>query len=146
MFDSVAASEGIVLTARAHWKLRLPNTTWGEGQKTSKGWGVRSYSREESFVRTLPFARCLNLQLVACKALRTLLLRAVKRNYAAIDAGNASLGIAGELVVAVEERSFFQTRLEGLAARVEHVAATRGCGLRNDVRSFDSDGENVASK
>lgn len=69
-------------------------------------------------------------------------VRAVQRDYAAIEARNASLGLAGELMVAeTEERALFQAGFKKLAARVEHVAATRGDGLGFDVLSFDRTGK-----
>lgn len=50
------------------------------------------------------------------------IVRAAKRDYAAIEAANSALGLAGEMVVA------------------EHVSGTRGDGLGCDVLSFDPDG------
>lgn len=62
-------------------------------------------------------------------------------NYLAIEAGNRSLGRAGEEFV----RRFEVARLSAagkdrLAASVEHVAATRGDGLGYDVLSYDTAG------
>lgn len=68
-------------------------------------------------------------------------VRAAKRDYAAIEAANSSLGLAGELVVAESEARILH--LSGhpkLANRVEHVAQTQGDGLGYDVLSFDPDG------
>lgn len=69
-------------------------------------------------------------------------VRAVQRDYASIEARNASLGLAGELMVAeAEERVLFQAGFKKLAARVEHVVATRGDGLGFDVLSFETNGK-----
>lgn len=69
------------------------------------------------------------------------LVRAVKRDYAEIEARNSSLGLAGELLVAEgEARLLHAAGRRKLASRVEHVAATQGDGLGFDVLSFDLDG------
>ncbi len=62
-------------------------------------------------------------------------------DYLAIEANNRSLGRAGEeFVVRFEVARLAAARQERLAARVEHVAATRGDGAGYDVLSFDSTG------
>ncbi len=62
-------------------------------------------------------------------------------NYLAIEASNRSLGRAGEeFVVRFEVARLMAARQERLAARVEHVAETRGDGLGYDVLSFDPTG------
>jgi len=64
-----------------------------------------------------------------------------KRDYAAREAHNSSLGRAGEeLVVKFEQYRLSQEGLEKLAAKVEHVSKTQGDGLGFDVLSFDTDG------
>lgn len=66
---------------------------------------------------------------------------AVKRDYAAREARNSSLGQAGEeLVVKFERYRLNQDRRESLAAKVEHVSRDSGDGLGFDVLSFDADG------
>lgn len=66
---------------------------------------------------------------------------AAKRDYAAIEAANSSLGLAGELVVAENEaRALFLAGCKNLANKVEHVSQTQGDGLGYDVLSFDRNG------
>ena len=68
-------------------------------------------------------------------------VRAARRDYAAIEATNSTLGLAGELVVAESEaRVLFLAGRKKLANKVEHVSQTQGDGLGYDVLSFDSDG------
>ncbi len=62
-------------------------------------------------------------------------------NYLAIEASNRSLGRAGEeFVVRFEVARLAAARQERLAARVEHVAETRGDGAGYDVLSFEPSG------
>ena len=64
-----------------------------------------------------------------------------KRDYAAREAHNSSLGRAGEeLVVKFEQFRLAKEGLEQLAAKVEHVSKTKGDGLGFDVLSFDAEG------
>lgn len=66
---------------------------------------------------------------------------ALKRDYAAREARNASLGLAGEeLVVKFEQFRLSSLGLDRLAGKVEHVAKTQGDGLGFDVLSFDEAG------
>ncbi len=65
----------------------------------------------------------------------------IQRDYAAREALNRSLGLAGEKVVLSYERS--RLRLAGherLANRIEHVSKTRGDGAGFDIMSFEEDG------
>jgi len=63
------------------------------------------------------------------------------RNYLAIEAGNQSLGRAGEeLVLRFEHERLWRTGKHDLADRIEHVARTRGDGLGYDIQSFEVDG------
>ncbi len=67
---------------------------------------------------------------------------AVRRDYAAREARNSSLGQAGEeLVVKFERYRLAKEGRDNLAAKVEHVARDRGDGLGFDVLSFDADGQ-----
>jgi hypothetical protein len=62
-------------------------------------------------------------------------------NYIEREAGNRSLGVAGELFVLNFERArLIHEGCEALAAKVEHVARTRGDHLGFDVLSFASTG------
>ena len=66
---------------------------------------------------------------------------ALKRDYAAREARNSSLGLAGEeLVVKFEQFRLSSLGLDRLAGKVEHVSKTQGDGLGFDVLSFDPDG------
>jgi hypothetical protein len=66
---------------------------------------------------------------------------AVRRDYAAREARNSSLGQAGEeLVVKFEQYRLSKDGRGHLAAKVEHVSKDRGDGLGFDVLSFDSEG------
>jgi hypothetical protein len=63
-------------------------------------------------------------------------------NYLAIEADNRSLGRAGEeFVVRFEVARLIAARQERLAARIEHVAVTRGDGDGYDVLSFETTGQ-----
>lgn len=65
----------------------------------------------------------------------------MRRDYAAREAHNSSLGLAGEeLVVRFERHRLATAGLDGLAAKVEHVSKTQGDGLGFDVLSFDECG------
>lgn len=66
---------------------------------------------------------------------------AVKRDYAAREARNVSLGLAGEeLVVKFEQYRLSRAGNDRLAAKVEHISKGRGDGLGFDVLSFEADG------
>ncbi|TSA41651.1 MAG: DUF3883 domain-containing protein [Verrucomicrobiales bacterium] len=66
---------------------------------------------------------------------------AVRRDYAAREARNSSLGQAGEeLVVKFEQYRLLKDGRDHLAAKVEHVSKDQGDGLGFDVLSFDSEG------
>jgi Protein NO VEIN, C-terminal len=63
------------------------------------------------------------------------------RDYAAQDAKNRSLGLAGEIAaVESEKKSLIDAGRQDLAKRVIHVAQIEGDGAGYDVRSFTSDG------
>ncbi|MGP5152166.1 DUF3883 domain-containing protein [Glutamicibacter ardleyensis] len=69
-------------------------------------------------------------------------VRAAKRDFAALEAASASLGLAGELVVAENEaRSLYLAGHKRLSNRVEHVSQTQGDGLGYDILSFDRSGK-----
>jgi len=73
--------------------------------------------------------------------LKEVIRRGRKVDYAAREARNSSLGLAGELLVLEYER--FRLRAAGearLADRIEHVSATQGDGLGFDILSFDASG------
>jgi hypothetical protein len=64
-----------------------------------------------------------------------------KRDYAAREASNSSLGRAGEELVVNYERYRLSRQGQGrLAAKVEHVSRTQGDGLGFDVLSHGDDG------
>ena len=66
----------------------------------------------------------------------------IKRDYAAREARNSSLGQAGEeLVVKFEQYRLSQAGNDRLAAKVEHVSKSQGDGLGFDVLSFDANGK-----
>jgi hypothetical protein len=66
---------------------------------------------------------------------------AIRRDYAACEARNSSLGQAGEeLVVKFEQYRLSKEGLGRLAAKVAHVSKDRGDGLGFDVLSYDSEG------
>ena len=67
--------------------------------------------------------------------------RPVKRDYAAIEARNRSLGLAGEeLIVEFERHRLGRQGLGELARKVEQVSRTRGDGCGFDVLSYHPDG------
>lgn len=62
-------------------------------------------------------------------------------DYLLMESQNRALGRAGEeFAIRFEQARLVAARQERLAARVEHVAVSRGDGLGFDVLSFDSDG------
>lgn len=64
-----------------------------------------------------------------------------KRDYAALEAKNRSLGMAGEeTVVRFEQFRLSQANADRWAGKVEHVAKTKGDGLGFDILSFETDG------
>lgn len=64
-----------------------------------------------------------------------------KKDYLAIEARNASLGLEGErLVLRFEHERLWRAGQRTLADRIEHVSQTRGDGLGYDILSFDADG------
>ncbi len=66
----------------------------------------------------------------------------IRRDYAAREARNTSLGFAGEeLVVKFERQRLLKAGRVTLAEKVEHVSRTQGDGLGFDVLSFDEQGD-----
>jgi hypothetical protein len=66
----------------------------------------------------------------------------IKRDYAACEARNSSLGQAGEeLVMKFEQYRLSISGNDRLAAKVEHVSKTQGDGIGFDILSFASDGK-----
>lgn len=64
-----------------------------------------------------------------------------KKDYLAIEARNASLGLEGErLVLRFEHERLWRAGQRTLADRIEHVSQTRGDGLGYDILSFETDG------
>lgn len=64
-----------------------------------------------------------------------------RRDYAAREAYNSSLGLAGEeLVFKFEQFRLSQSGRPHLAEKVEHVTRTQGDGLGFDILSFDEEG------
>jgi hypothetical protein len=64
-----------------------------------------------------------------------------KKDYLAIEARNASLGLEGErLVLRFEHERLWRAGQRTLADRIEHVSQTRGDGLGYDILSFEADG------
>lgn len=64
-----------------------------------------------------------------------------KRDYLAIEARNASLGLEGErLVLRFEHERLWRAGQRKLADRIEHVSQTRGDGLGYDILSYEADG------
>lgn len=65
----------------------------------------------------------------------------VRCDYAAREARNSSLGLAGEeLVVKYEQYRLSRMGLDHLAAKVQHVSKNEGDGAGFDVLSFEGDG------
>jgi hypothetical protein len=65
----------------------------------------------------------------------------IHKDYLAIEAGNRSLGRAGEeLVLEYEAQRLHQEGAGRLVGRIEHVAVTQGDGLGYDILSFEADG------
>jgi hypothetical protein len=66
----------------------------------------------------------------------------IRRDYAACEARNSSLGLAGEeLMVKFEQYRLSTLGQDHLAAKIEHVSKTQGDGLGFDILSFDTDGK-----
>lgn len=66
---------------------------------------------------------------------------AVRRDYAACEARNSSLGQAGEeLVVKFERYRLLKDGCDSLAANVRHISKDQGDGLGFDILSFDAEG------
>ncbi|TDT33560.1 DUF3883 domain-containing protein [Naumannella halotolerans] len=66
--------------------------------------------------------------------------RAAMIDFAAVEAANRSLGLAGEHAVVDYERAVLcRGGRDDLAERVEHVSRTRGDGLGYDVLSFSGE-------
>lgn len=66
---------------------------------------------------------------------------AQRRDYAAREARNSSLGRAGEeLVFKFEQQRLAAAGFPRLAVKVEHVSRTQGDGLGFDILSFDDNG------
>jgi hypothetical protein len=67
--------------------------------------------------------------------------RLIRRDYAALEARNRSLGLTGELL-ALRYEQFRLSRLghDRLADRVTHISVTEGDGAGFDILSFDPDG------
>lgn len=64
-----------------------------------------------------------------------------KRDYLAIEARNASLGLEGErLVLRFEHERLWRAGQRALADRIEHVSQTQGDGLGYDILSYETDG------
>lgn len=64
-----------------------------------------------------------------------------QKDYLALEAGNRSLGRAGEeLVLQFEAQRLHREGATRLVDRIEHIAATQGDGLGFDILSFDADG------
>lgn len=67
--------------------------------------------------------------------------KGAKRDYLAIEARNAALGLEGEhLVLRFEHERLWRAGRKSLADRIEHVSQTRGDGLGYDILSFEDDG------
>lgn len=63
-------------------------------------------------------------------------------DYAAIEARNRALGLAGELAVAdLEYRRLVEAGKTHLARRIDHVSKTRGDGDGFDILSFEESGK-----
>lgn len=69
-------------------------------------------------------------------------VRTGRPDYAAIEAGNRSLGLAGELAVAdLEYRRLVRAGKAHLARRIDHVSQSRGDGDGYDILSFEESGK-----
>jgi hypothetical protein len=65
-----------------------------------------------------------------------------KKDYLAIEARNASLGLEGErLVLRFEHERLWRAGQRTLADRIEHVSQTQGDGLGYDILSYEADGQ-----
>lgn len=66
---------------------------------------------------------------------------AQKRDYAAREARNSSLGLAGEeLAVQFEKYRLSKLGHDSLAAKVEHISRSQGDGLGFDILSYEPNG------
>jgi hypothetical protein len=62
-------------------------------------------------------------------------------DYLSQEASNGSLGLAGErFVIEFEKERLIRARKERLAAKIEHISATRGDSAGFDILSFDDNG------
>jgi hypothetical protein len=63
-------------------------------------------------------------------------------NYLEIEARNRRLGLAGEeFAIRFEEERLWRAGQKQLAAKIEHIARTRGDGAGYDILSFEESGE-----
>jgi hypothetical protein len=70
--------------------------------------------------------------------------QAAKVDYAAREARNRKLGLAGEeFIVEMEKRRLRDVGRDDLVGQVSHVSAVQGDGLGYDVKSFSPDGKPV---
>lgn len=68
-------------------------------------------------------------------------VHAARPDYAAIEARNRALGLAGELaVVDLEYRRLVKAGKTNLARRIDHVSESRGDGDGYDILSFEENG------
>ena len=68
--------------------------------------------------------------------------RITRPDYAAVEARNRALGLAGELAVAdLEHRRLVKAGKSKLAARIDHVSLTDGDGHGFDILSFEETGQ-----
>lgn len=68
--------------------------------------------------------------------------RTIRPDYAAIEARNRALGLAGELAVAdLEYRRLVMAGKASLARQIEHVSQSRGDGDGYDILSFEENGK-----
>lgn len=68
--------------------------------------------------------------------------RTWRPDYAAVEARNRALGLAGELAVAdLEYRRLVKGGKSNLARRIEHVSQSRGDGDGFDIHSFEESGK-----
>lgn len=68
--------------------------------------------------------------------------KTVRADYAAIEARNRALGLAGELAVAdLEYRRLVKAGKEKLAHRIDHVSLSRGDGDGYDILSYEESGK-----
>lgn len=68
--------------------------------------------------------------------------RPVRPDYAAIEASNRALGLAGELAVAdLEYRRLVKAGKSNLARKIDHISQSRGDGEGYDILSFEESGK-----